>query len=353
MKPSKIKEVMDLTYAAVMAGERFIPLFVSPPGIGKSEIVQQWCKENNLPMLDVRLAYLDAPDLIGYPIVREVNGRQRMSHATPDMWPDEGPVVVFLDEPNRGATAVMNAVMQMLTDKKIHQYTFPENTIFVAAINPEDEHHDVNHMDSALRNRFTVYDVDYNKKDFIAFMKAAKWHKDVINFVESGAFEYKRPEDVGQTAGNIYVSPRSFSKANAALQSGFNMTKELERETWKAVLGTNMGNAFYEFRNEETPVTYSDLVNDLPKALAKLEKYADPKNNKNGHLSITCSELVENAEMVTNDLLTQVCLVLPADLFPNLIIRIEKATNRYNLIDTLLKGNKELSKKIGSGLRKQ
>jgi hypothetical protein len=329
-----------------------VPLFTSAPGIGKSSIVQAWCKENNIPFLDLRLAYLDAPDLIGYPTIIDRDGKRRMTYATPDMFPSEGPFVVFLDEPNRGATSIMNATMQMLTDGKIHQYTFPENTIFVGAINPENEHHDVNHMDAALRNRFTIFEIDYDKKDFLAYMKENNWDTSIIQFIESGGWTYCKPENLGQAPGVIYISPRTWEKVNSALKAQPNMENKLQREIFNAALGTGVGGQFFEFRNNEAPVTYLDLVNNKKLALQKLVKYSDPANTKNGHLSITCTDLVDNAATLDFDLLKEVCTVLPADLTPSLISRLERETNDSNLLDRLLEDAK-LKKLLKDSLGKK
>ena len=87
MKPSQIFDVLNLARKARQQGKKFNPLFVGAQGIGKSEIIQQWCKTNDLPFIDIRAAYLEAPDVIGFPQIKEVDGRARTVHVLPDFWP--------------------------------------------------------------------------------------------------------------------------------------------------------------------------------------------------------------------------------------------------------------------------
>jgi len=61
MKPSEIMPVLDIAKKVNDMGKRFNPLFIGPPGIGKSQIVQQWCKENGYGFIDLRLAFFEAP----------------------------------------------------------------------------------------------------------------------------------------------------------------------------------------------------------------------------------------------------------------------------------------------------
>ncbi len=222
MKPNKIFDVMDLARRARQMGEIFNPLFVGPPGVGKTEIVQQWCKARNLKSITYTAATLEAPDLRGYPIIETINGRQRMVTAAPDTLPDEGEGVVILEELNRGTTSIMNCIMA-LTDKRrgFDNYTLPEGWIVVGCINPDNSSdggalYDTNTMDPALRDRFQMFKVGFDKLSFIQYMKDSKWHKDVVNFVESGVWNYVAPEDVKEispdTTSRFHLVPSPINK---------------------------------------------------------------------------------------------------------------------------------------------
>lgn len=342
MKPTDILKVMDLARAARMRNLNFNPLFSGAPGLGKSEIVQLWCRNNNLPFIDLRLAYLESPDLIGYPSISQKNGKQVTVHNTPEFWPDETQPegVLFLDELNRGTTAVMNTVMQMLTDRRIHNYTLPKGWIIVGAVNPENSHNDVNTMDTALRDRFEIYEVVYDKQTFIQFMKSANYHQDVVSFVETGMFKYNKPEDIGDIVGAKYVSPRTLSKVSAALLSGVEaFGDELEMATYEAGLGRNVAMTFYSFRKNETPVTYNDIVNEWRNAKSRLEKFSNPKNYRMAQISITIRDVTERYEEKECGLekLSKVCMVIPADQAVALITQLDfKLKKEGKLLDEIV-----------------
>lgn len=311
MKVSEVKQLLDLAYKARKNGDVFNPLFVSAPGLGKSSIVQQWAKENNLPLIDLRAAYLEAPEIIGYPIVTTVDGKQKMHHALPDFWPESGSGVLFLDEPNRGSTTVLNTFMQLLTDRKIHNYTLPEGWIVVGAINPENEMNDVNTMDSALKDRFEIFNVTYDKKAFLSYMVAKKWNKHIIMFIENNLWSYVLPEEIGNVDGAKYLSPRTWEKLNVAMKAGFH-DEEQELLVFNSILGKNIGKTFYNFIYKEYPVLVADLRRNEKEALELLAKYSDEKNYKASYITLTIKSFIE--EKVDDiELLSKVLLTIPAD----------------------------------------
>lgn len=351
MKPQDIYTVMDLARRARQNHRKFNPLFVGPPGIGKSEIVQDWCKSNGLPFIDIRSAYLEAPDVIGYPAVEKVGDRQVTVHNVPEFWPADGEGVIFLDEINRGTTSMMNTFMQLLTDRKVHKYCLPDGWIIVGAVNPENEHNDVNTMDTALKDRFAIFDISYDKKTFIKFMETNNWDVNVRMFVESNTWSYSKPEDIGDVAGTKYNSPRTLALLNSALVS--QVPKDLELDIYESILGKNMGRTFFQFMNDEQPVLYKDIVKNPKAAFNKLKKFSDPSNYKAGHISLTMKDIVENSD-IKDELLAQVLLNIPADNGPSLIQDLEYKLKQPagTILDRMVKEYPEVKKYFREVLNK-
>lgn len=352
MKPSQIHNVLDLSMQARKNGHNFNPLFVGPPGIGKSEIVQQWCKKNDLPFIDLRAAYLEAPDLIGFPVLEKLNGKTRTIHGTPDFWPDSGSGVILLEEPNRGTTAVMNTFMQLLTDRKVHMYTLPDNWIIVGCINPESEEYDVSTMDPALKNRFEEFRVEYDAETFIRFMKEDDWDDRIINFVRGGFWNFITPEQVAANTGSKYISPRSFSKLNAAMKANLTTHDELIQMTvFESILGKNYGMQFFNFICKERPVFVRDLLEDRKEGLARLKEFAKPEDYKNGHISMFVEDVKRNSDKIEDDLLAEILVCLPSDqsvfllrelahirkLKPNALL--DKMCSEYKAVKKYLQNN--------------
>lgn len=348
MRPNEILKVLDLARKVTKMGNVFNPLFVGPPGVGKSEIVQQWCRSNGLPFIDLRAAYLEAPDLIGFPAIEIVKGRQITRHYPPEFLPSHGEGVLLLEEPNRGTTSVMNTFMQLLTDRKVHTYELPPGWIIVGCINPETELFDVNTMDPALKNRFEIFTVDYDKRSFIDFMKTKDWDDSIVNFVESNTFSYLTPDKVSGNNGSKYISPRSFAKLNSVIKAGLDSENEIT--IYESILGTNYAKSFFAFRHHDQPVLYKDLLEDTNKALRRLQKLSDPADCKNGHLSITIKDIVEKAE-IEDELLSKVLMVLPTDLAPVLIRELEANKSDDTLFHRIMTKYPEVGTRLKKSLK--
>lgn len=354
MKPGGIFDVLDLAKRAREKGRIFNPCFVSPPGLGKSEIVQQWTRAQGYGFVDIRTALLEAPDLIGYPTIINVNGRQRTQHALPDFWPTEGSGVLFLDEINRGTTSVMNCYMQLLTDRKLKDFTLPDGWIIVAAVNPENEQHDVNSMDAALKDRLEFFEIEYNKKTHIEYMDKVEYEPVVRMFIESGAWHYTKPEEISNAAGAKYLSPRTFSKLDTALKAGIVETKEFtELDVYESILGGLTGKAFYQFKNNDQPVTFEEIQKNSKKAMKRLTSFCDPKNYKTGHVSITCRSLLENEKDVTDEMMYDICLAIGPEQAMGLIREIEFKRNSVDLLGKLTNTYPDLLKYFKAVLKKE
>jgi hypothetical protein len=350
MRPSNINDIMNLARRARKNGDIFNPLFVGAPGLGKTEIIQEWCEQNSLPFVVITAATYEAPDLKGFPRVELINGKQRQTFATPDFWPDSGEGVIILEEVNRGTTSVMNCFMS-LTDKRrgFDGYKLPEGWLVAGCINPENEHNDVNVMDTALKDRFEIFEVNYDKKEFLKFMKNQEWNNNIQMFIETGTWTYVKPEDLGNSAGAKYLSPRGFSKLNAALKA--EVPKDMQLDIYESILGKNVGQSFFQFTNDDQPVLLKDILETKKKAFDKLKKFSDPDNYKSGHITITIRSIVEQ-DGIEDDLLAEVACILPADQSQDLIKQLEYKRKDDKILERLCKSHPEVKKYLKSVLVK-
>jgi len=359
MKPSQIKKVLDIALKVRLEnakrgyGEEFNPLFVGAPGLGKSKIVQEWIKENNYYWFDLRGAYLEAPDLIGMPKDVNQNGELRTVHVLPDYLPkkQDRPGVLLIEEPNRANRQVMNALMQLLTDRKIHKYELPDDWIIVGCINPDNSEYDVNTMDAALKDRFRIFYIDYDKESLIKYAESKKWDKILIEYIRS-IFKYKTPEELADNPTAKYVSPRSLASLNSILQVlDENTPKELEFSLIESCVGTSIASEFFAFKHDKTPVLYQDLVNNTSKALYLLEKYSNPDHYENALISITIDSILNEGQDIKNTLLIKVLEVIPADQCAKLIQGLEYKRKLKG--GTLLKELTEKSDKLLEKLKRK
>jgi hypothetical protein len=293
MKPSRIVEVLDLAWAARKVDKDFVPLLAGAAGIGKSQLCQYWVKQQQkrnpkFGFLDFRIAYMEAPDLIGITdIVTDAFGAKRSAHLLPDFWPTdpESEGLILLEEPNRGTTAVMNCLMQILTDRTVHKYTLPKGWIIASCINPDSAEYDVATMDTALKNRFVTFEIEYDSNTFIEFIEKNNWCQHIQYFVKSGTWTYKDASSISKDS--LYVSPRTWAQLNAAHAAGALEDRQLHRQIATSILGKDIGNEFWKFVHDDAPVTALDLLKSKTKALKKLKDQSKPDQYQGDKIAVT------------------------------------------------------------------
>lgn len=376
MKPIRILEVLKLATKARRNNHIFNPLFTGDAGLGKSAICQEFVnrvrttgfpeaniKQNkDYGFLDLRIAYMEAPDFIGFPETEEIAGAKRTCHYLPEFWPTEGEGVILLEEPNRGTTGVMNCLMQLLTDRKVHNYKIPDGWIVVSCINPDSAEYDVNAMDAALRNRFEEYEIEYDAISFIDYVEASNWNQNVQMFIKSGAWVFKDTKAIGD--GGKYISPRTWSKVNAAEEAEVGTDRRLHRETMMSILGKDIGQEYHKFCFDEAPVTAKELLDNRSKALKRLQKQSDPSNYKGDMIAVTIESITQNyscktkddktAGKVGEDTMAEVAKIIPSDQAINLIKNCGFKQSKgaiTNFFRDFVKRHPELSKVLKSNIR--
>lgn len=373
MKPSNIFAVLDLAYTARIQGRTINPMFTGEAGLGKSEITQAWVKKQrernpDFGFVDLRIAYMEAPDLIGFPSEAiDKNGLKRTNHLLPEFWPTEGEGLILLEEPNRGTTGVMNCLMQALTDFKVHNYTVPPGWMFAACINPDSSEYDVNTMDAALKDRFVEFEVEFDHIAFIDFMDASVWHEKVQMFVSSGIWTYKTTKEIGKDGK--YVSPRTWSKVNAAELAGVGTSRQLHRLTVQSILGKDIGNEYHKFCYDSAPVTASEIIKDKTAAMKRLKAQSDPQTYQGDMIAATVESIEKHygglkkdckADQIDEDTMAEVAQIIPADHAVNLIKQcgykqskgqitnfFKEFTKRHPSLVQVLKDNIKISRATG------
>jgi MoxR-like ATPase len=135
------------------------PVFLwGPPGIGKSDVVQEIATELQGHVIDLRMAQMEPTDIRGIPFFnKDIN---KMDWAPPVDLPDEEfakqfPIVVlFLDEMNSASPSVQAAGYQLILNRRVGKYHLPDNVVIVAAGNRDSDKGVTYRMPMPLANRF-------------------------------------------------------------------------------------------------------------------------------------------------------------------------------------------------------
>ena len=189
------------------------PVFLwGPPGIGKSEVVQEVSDELGGFVIDLRMAQMEPTDIRGIPYFnRDIN---KMDWAAPVDLPDEElaskyPIVVlFLDEMNSAPPAVQAAGYQLILNRRVGKYVLPDNVVIVAAGNRDSDKGVTYRMPMPLANRFLHLEM---RADFTAWQNWAvnkAIHKDVVgylSFAKQDLYEFD-----AKSSSRAFATPRSW-----------------------------------------------------------------------------------------------------------------------------------------------
>lgn len=235
MKPSNIASALSLCIRARR------PAFIwGPPGVGKSAVVAQVAKSQNLELRDVRAVLLDPVDLRGLP---HVNGDGRAHWAIPDFLPREGTGLLLLDELNAAPPLVQAACYQLVLDRKLGEYTLPEGWAVVAAGNNEGDRAVTHKMPTPLRSRFINLDFEIDLEDWTRHALDSGYRSEVVAFIRFRpdllhAFDPK-------VASKAFPCPRTWQFVSELLDAS--PSAEIEHELYQGAVGEGAAAEFTGF----------------------------------------------------------------------------------------------------------
>lgn len=197
-------------------------------GVGKNAMVYQFGREIGWRVITLILAQVEATDLIGMPkavpileraardgfkeVLLAVNGSLTAdsipallaayadnwvtAYAMPSWMADclDEPVIIFLDEANRGRRFEINAVHQLALEKRIFTHQFHHNTMIIAACNPAtDDEFGLTQFGAAFFSRFAHVPVFSSKEVWTEWARGSGVHRAVIAHVERGGISTLNP----------------------------------------------------------------------------------------------------------------------------------------------------------------
>lgn len=139
----------------------------SAPGQGKTAMVENWCKVNNIPLVKILASSMDETDIAGVMVPKD----ERAVNLTPqwaDTLKDRG--VLFLDEINTARKEVQDTLLTLVQSRQFpNGAKLGDGVLIIAALNPA-EMCDNYEMSPALRSRFAWFKMADSYARFVAWV---------------------------------------------------------------------------------------------------------------------------------------------------------------------------------------
>ena len=227
-------------------------------GVGKSQTVQQFADERDLPVIDLRLSQCDPTDLRGVPNV--IDGRTYWN--VPSFFPDpeKNPAgVLFLDEITSAPPAVQAIAYQLVLDRAQGEYTLPDDWMIVLAGNKQSDRGVTFQMAAPLKNRMTCIDVDTVLDDVLEFGAANGLDPRVMAFISDRADLLHKFDK--ESYGKQFPTPRGWFAVSDKLPMAFD--EQTRVELIKGDVGHEAAVSFEQFmRIWETMPSINKIFSD-------------------------------------------------------------------------------------------
>jgi len=230
---------------------RNTPLFLGPPGQGKSAIVEQFVDLLNTERqeqynkaislgetveeanriagaewgcISYRLAQCDPTDLKGVPVYINVDGAEMCSFAPPQIFPMEGlpksaggkNMIIFLDELPQANPTIQNLAANII-DGKVGDYTIDmERSFVICAGNRKQDHAATYDIPRNVGNRLVRFDVKTGWNEWEEWaINIGKIHPMVVGYLKDKQHFFNEPPP---EEGYVYGTPRSWHKVSSQMK---------------------------------------------------------------------------------------------------------------------------------------
>ena len=276
-------------------------MITGSPGIGKSELIAGIAKEQNRPVIDMRLLLCDPTDLKGLPYYcKEEN---TMKWAPPSELPKaDGPfanAILFLDEINAAPPSVQAAAYQLILNRRVGEYVLPDGVSMVCAGNRDTDKGVTYRMPSPLANRLVHIDMTFHFDDWQQWAIQAGVHPDVVGFLSH--HKHKLFDFDPKSPSKAFATPRSWVFVSQLLDD--NLPESINTSLVAGTVGEGLGIEFAAHRRtaSKLPTVEEVLTGKVTKLKTKelsamysltismcytLREWAGKAKNKEGGMDI-------------------------------------------------------------------
>lgn len=264
-----------------------VPNIIGKHGIGKSSVVAQFAKETGHSFHPFFLGQMsDTGDLLGLPeFDRDKNGKAVSTNFIhPAKLPKNAKSVLFFDELNRASKDLLQAIFQLALEGTVHDYTLPEDSMIIMAMNPAtDDYLVLDFADKAFADRFVHINLDPTHEEFHSYMTTRYGNSPVSDFLRQQTKLLEESDLAPVTLDFVKPSRRSWDRLQKLENTG--MPENLFLEAGMGIVGAPAMIAYSSWKKEQVKIVDGKDV---------LDNYEKVRNNYVGYFkNPTTGESIE------------------------------------------------------------
>ena len=203
-------EVLEGIYTNANLRQSCIPLFLGNPGIGKTQITQQFASSKKVNLIEIIASQLMPHEISGISIPDQET--KLMSYFDFDrLLKLKDGDILLLDELLNANPMVLNALLTLLENRTMISGRKLSNIMIVAAANPQG----ASMLTPQIKQRFIWYNVEFNERMWGEYMYKKGLTDPIIAelsiLIKNEKFENSRYN---------YLTPRSIDKALQMILAG-------------------------------------------------------------------------------------------------------------------------------------
>lgn len=216
-------------------------LLMGPPGIGKTQIMDQIAKECRIGLVAYTITHHTRQSAVGLPFIKEKNyggktfsvTEYTMSEIIASVYDKieqtgirEG--ILFIDEINCVSETLAPTMLQFLQGKTFGNQQVPEGWIIVAAGNPPEYNKSVRDFDVVTLDRLKKIDVEENFGVWKEYAYRQEIHPAVISYLELRKQNFYKVETT--IDGKCFATARGWEDLSQFIQVYETLGKTVDRE---------------------------------------------------------------------------------------------------------------------------
>ena len=205
-------------------------LFMGPPGIGKTAIMEQVAKECGVALVSYSITHHTRQSAIGLPFISEKNyGGKTISTTEYTMSEIIGAVydkmettglaegILFIDEINCASETLAPAMLQFLQNKTFGCHEVPDGWLIVGAGNPPEYNKSVREFDVVTLDRVRRISVDANYYVWKEYGYKQGIHGSILSYLEIKKNNFYVIETT--VDGKRFVTPRGWEDLSSMIKT--------------------------------------------------------------------------------------------------------------------------------------